>query len=111
MAYGWETKPTAQTYLLKNATVWTCESEGILENADVLIQNGKIAQVGQNLRAAGAVEIDATGKHITPGIIDEHTHIGASRGINEGTQASSAEVSIGDVINSEDVNIYRQLSG
>jgi imidazolonepropionase-like amidohydrolase len=111
MAYGWKTKPTTQTYLLKNGTVWTNEAEGILENADVLIRNGKVVQVGKNLPSSGAIEIDATGKHITSGVIDEHTHIAASRGINEGTQASSAEVSIGDVVNSEDINIYRQLSG
>ena len=55
--------------------------------------------------------IDATGKHITPGILDEHTHIAASRGINEGTQASSARESIGTVVNSEDVNVYRHLAG
>lgn len=59
-----------------------------------------------------AITIDATGRHVTPGIIDEHTHIAASRSINEGSsQFSSAEVRIGDVVNSEDVNIYRQLSG
>lgn len=111
MAYGWKDKPEAQNYLLKNATVWTNEAEGILENADVLIENGKIAQVGQNLSSRSATVIDAAGKHITSGVIDEHTHIGASRGINEGSQVSSAEVRIGDVINSEDINIYRQLSG
>ncbi|MCB0641599.1 MAG: amidohydrolase family protein, partial [Phaeodactylibacter sp.] len=110
-AFGWTQQPTAKTYLIKNATVWTNEAEGILENADVLIQNGKIQQVGKNLKANGAVEIDATGKHLTPGIIDEHSHIAVSRGVNEGTQASTAEVRIGDVINSDDVNIYRQLSG
>ena len=112
MAFGWAERPTPQTYLLKNATVWTNEPQGILENADVLIRNGKIEQVGKRLSAKGAIEIDATGRHVTPGIIDEHTHIGASRGINEGSsQFCSAEVRIGDVVNSEDINIYRQLSG
>ncbi len=111
MAYGWKEKPQAGNYLLKNATVWTNEAEGILEEADVLIENGKIAQVGQNLSSRSATIIDAQGKHVTSGVIDEHTHIGASRGINEGSQASSAEVRIGDVVNSEDINIYRQLSG
>lgn len=111
LPFGWTERPKAQTYLLKNATVWTNEKEGILKNSDVLIQNGKIAGVGKNLSASGAVVVDATGKHITPGVIDEHTHIAASRGINEGTQASSAEVSIGDIVNCDDINIYRQLSG
>ena len=110
-AFGWTELPKAQTFLLKNATVWTNEREGILQNADVLIQNGKIAKVGKGIEQAGAVVIDATGRHVTPGIIDEHSHIAASRGINEGTQASSAEVRIGDVVDSEDIDIYRQLSG
>ena len=110
-AFGWEEKPQQKTYVLKNATVWTNEEAGILENADVIIQNGKITKVGKDLGVKGAIEIDATGKHITPGIVDEHTHIAGSRGINEGSQASSAEVRIGDVVNSEDINIYRQLAG
>ncbi len=110
-AYGWTERPRRQAVLIKNATVWTNEAAGILENTDVLIRDGKIAQVGAGLNIRGVTIIDAGGKHLTPGIIDEHTHIAASRSINEGTQASSAEVRIGDVVNSEDINIYRQLSG
>ena len=109
--YGWTEKPTPETVLFKNATVWTNTNDGILENADVLISNGKIRQVGKNLPSAGATVIDAKGKHITSGIIDEHSHIAISRGVNESAQASSAEVRIGDVVNSDDVNIYRQLAG
>jgi len=55
--------------------------------------------------------IDGKGKHLTSGIIDEHSHIAISRGVNEGGQAVTAEVSIGDVVNPDDINIYRQLSG
>ncbi len=110
VAYGNESIPTAENVLLKNATVWTNEKEGILTNADVLIENGKIKAVGKNLNAGNAKVIDATGKHITPGIIDEHSHI-ALNGTNEGAQAVSSEVRMGDVVNSEDVNIYRQLAG
>ncbi|MBI1226770.1 MAG: amidohydrolase family protein [Bacteroidetes bacterium] len=110
-AFGWTERPKPGTFLLKNATVWTCEKDGILQNTDVLIANGKISKIGKNLSDAGATVVDATGKHITPGIIDEHSHIAISRGVNEGTQASSAEVRIGDVVDSEDIDIYRQLSG
>jgi len=109
--FGWTSKPKQETVLLKNATVWTNEDEGILENADVLIKDGKIAQVGENLSAGGATEVDATGKHVTCGVVDEHSHIAISRGVNECTQASTAEVTIEDVVNSDDVNIYRQLAG
>ena len=112
VAFGNETLPTAQTFLIKNATVWTNEQDGIVENTDVLIENGKIANIGKNLTLPqGATAIDGTGKHLTAGIIDEHSHIAISRGVNEGSQESTAEVRIGDVINSEDINIYRQLAG
>ncbi|MEM9981069.1 MAG: amidohydrolase family protein [Bacteroidota bacterium] len=110
VAYGWETPPKQEDILFKNATVWTNEQEGILEETDVLVKGGKITQVGKNLNAGGAKVVEATGKHLTSGIIDEHSHIALSS-VNEGTQASSAEVRMYDAINSEDVNIYRQLSG
>jgi len=111
VAHGNATKPKAETILIKNATVWTNEADGILENTDVLLENGKIAKVGKDLAAGGAREIDGTGKHLTPGIIDEHSHIAISRGVNEGSEAVTAEVNIEDVVDSEDINIYRQLSG
>jgi len=109
--YGSAVLPKQETYLFKNATVWTNENEGVLKQADVLVKQGKIAAVGSNLNAVGAIEINARDKHITAGIIDEHSHIAISNGVNEGTQSSSSEVRIGDVINSEDINIYRQLAG
>lgn len=110
--YGWEApQPKQQDILIKNATVWTNEQQGRLENTDVLIRAGKIAQVGRNLPAGNALVIDGTGKHLTPGIIDEHSHIAITRGVNEGTQSVTSEVRIADVVNPEDINIYRQLSG
>ena len=110
-AFGRKELPKSEKILFKNATVWTSETEGVLPNTDVLIENGKIIQIGKNLNITNAKTVDATGKHLTAGVIDEHSHIAASRGINEGTQSCSAEVRIADVINSEDVNIYRQLAG
>ena len=110
LAYGFTAKPKSETILFKNATVWTNESDGILENTDVLIKDGKISKIGKNLSNNNAKIIDATGKHITAGIIDEHSHIAAAS-INEGGQNSSAEVTIEDVLNDEDINIYRNLAG
>lgn len=110
-AYGWKTKPIAKTYLIKNTTVWTNEKEGILKNTDVLIQNGKITALAKNLQAAQALVIDGTNKHLTAGIIDEHSHIAVNGGVNECSESNTSEVRIGDVINSDDINIYRQLSG
>jgi len=108
--YGWDSLPRQQDLLIKNATVWTNEKEGRLENTDVLVKGGKIAQIGKNLSAAGATVIDGTGKHLTPGVIDEHSHI-AAFSINEGAQSVTSEVRIADNLNPEDINIYRQLSG
>jgi len=113
VGYGWlkDEEPTQQSVIIKNATIWTNEADGVLENTDVLIKNGKISSIGTGIGATADIEIDGEGKHVTAGIIDEHSHIAISRGVNEWTQQSSAEVSIADVINSEDINIYRQLSG
>jgi imidazolonepropionase-like amidohydrolase len=107
---GNETIPQQETILIKNATVWTNEKEGRLANTDVLLKAGKIAKIGKDLSEAGARVIDGTGKHLTPGIIDEHSHI-AAMSINEGAQSVTSEVRIGDNMNPEDINIYRQLSG
>ncbi len=108
-AYGRTALPQVQTMLIKNATVWTMENEGVLEGTDVLVQNGKIARIGKNLSAAGATVVDGTGMHLTPGIIDEHSHIGATS-IND-VLANSSMVRIGDNIDPEDPDIYRALSG
>jgi len=110
LGYGYEEMPKQETILFKNATVWTNEKEGKLEGADVLVKNGKIAAVGKNLSDATAKVVDATGKHITAGIIDEHSHIAAAS-INEGAQSVTSEVRIADNLNPDDINIYRQLSG
>ena len=117
MGYGWENELNTQNNLFKGATVWTNEALGIVENTDVAISDGKIIALGSNLIGEEIFgkkafnTIDAKGKHLTSGIIDEHSHIAISKGVNEGSQASSAEVSIQNVVNSDDVNIYRQLSG
>lgn len=112
LAYGYTEAPKADAIVIRNATVWTNEKEGVIEKADVYLSGGKIQAVGKSLSVpSGVKELDGTGKHVTSGIIDEHSHIGISHGVNEGTQAVTAEVSIGDVVNSEDINIYRQLAG
>jgi imidazolonepropionase-like amidohydrolase len=110
IGFGNYAQPTQETYLIKNVTVWTSEDAGILENTDVLLKDGKIAEIGKNLKARRATEIDGTGKHLTAGIVDEHSHIAASS-INEGAQNSSAEVTIEDVVDPTDINIYRNISG
>jgi imidazolonepropionase-like amidohydrolase len=109
--FGYTELPKVETVLLKNGTVWTNEKDGILQNTDVLLEGGKIKAIGKNLAAGNAKVIDATGKNITAGIVDEHSHIAGTGGINEGTQSVTSEVRIADVIDAEDINIYRQLAG
>lgn len=108
--FGYEQAPLQRAVLFKGATVWTCAAAGVLDSTDVLIQGGKIVAIGRGLREGDTV-IDARGMHLTPGIIDEHSHIAISRGVNEGTHAVTAEVEIGHVIDPDDINIYRQLAG
>jgi len=108
--YGWDSLPTQHDLLIKNATVWTNEKEGRLANTDVLVKAGKIVKIGKGLDAGGAQVIDGTGKHLAPGIIDEHSHI-AAFSINEGAQSVTSEVRIADNLNPEDISIYRQLAG
>lgn len=114
-AYGWKwadlKSAENKTYLIKNTTVWTNEKEGILTNTDVMTEGGKIKKVGKNLSCSSCTTIDGTGMHLTSGIIDEHSHIAMTRGVNESGQSSTAEVRMGDVLNADDINIYRQLSG
>ena len=109
-ALGAQQPAAAPPTLIKNATILTV-TKGRLENTDLLLQNGKIAQIGKNLSApAGAKVIDATGKYVMPGIIDPHSHTMADA-INEGSRSVTSMVRMTDVMNPTDVNIYRQLAG
>ncbi len=111
-AYGFSALPEQpDAVLIRNGNLWTCESDGILENRDMLIKNGKIEKIGKDLRAPrGAVIIEAEGKQITPGLIDCHAHL-AERSVNEGSVAISSEVRMKDVLDPDDITIYRQLAG
>lgn len=105
-------KPTMETHgtcLIRNGTVITV-THGVIPNGDVLVEKGKISAIGKNLQAPPGVPIlDATGKFITPGIVDAHSHI-ASDATNEGTDSITAEVRIQDVLNPESLSIWRGLS-
>lgn len=113
MAYGFDSIPESQPILFNHVTIWTNGIEGIIKEGYVLVEDGKISYAGTRKPSLPkeTIEIDGTGKHLTSGIIDEHSHIAISKGVNEGGQAISAEVSIGDVVHPDDINIYRQLSG
>ena len=106
-------KGTANILIL-NATVWTCGPSGVITNASIRIADGRIAAIGPEIGAPipfDGIIIDATGKHVTPGLIDCHSHSMILGGVNEATLPSTAMVRIADVVNSETENIYRQLAG
>ncbi|MEM9552703.1 MAG: amidohydrolase [Acidobacteriota bacterium] len=111
-AWAVETPERPAAVLVRGATIWTSGPEGRLENADLLVQDGRVVAVGAGLEAPrGALVVDAAGKHVTPGLIDAHSHTAIDGAVNEATNITTAEVRIGDVVDSEDVNIYRQLAG
>ena len=106
----YEARAEADDWLIRDATVLTI-ADGTIEGGDVLVENGKIAAVGQNLDApSGADVYDASGEYVMPGIVDAHVHIGISN-VNEATNPVTAEVSVGDVLDPFDVSLYRALAG
>src|ERR1044071_3421619 len=103
-------RSSAPETLIRNATIITV-THGTLQNTDVLMRNGKIAAVGKNLNASPTARIiDATGKFVMPGIIDCHSHSMLDT-INEGTLAVTSMVRTRDVLNTTDVDLYRELAG
>jgi len=101
-----------KTVLIQGATIWTSGPQGTLQNADLLVTSGKITAVGPGLKApGGAPVIDGKGMHVTPGIVDCHSHTAISRGVNESSHAVTCEVRIGDVIDATDIGLYRDLAG
>lgn len=101
-----------KSVLIQGATIWTSGPQGTLQNADLLVTGGKISAVGPGLKAlGGAPVIDGKGMHITPGIIDCHSHAAISRGVNESSHAVTCEVRIGDVVDATDIGLYRDLAG
>ncbi len=99
------------TFAITNAQVWTV-SGPVIENGTVLVSGGKIRAVGKDVKIPGGAEvIDAKGGALIPGIIDCHSHIAIEGGVNEGTLAVTAMCAIGDVLNPDDVSIYRALAG
>jgi imidazolonepropionase-like amidohydrolase len=101
---------SAQETLIRNATILTV-SHGTLQNSDILLRRGKIAAIGQNLKASpDALVIDATGKFVMPGIIDCHSH-SMLDAINEGSLSVTSMARTRDVLNPTDPDLYRELAG
>jgi imidazolonepropionase-like amidohydrolase len=101
----------AEVTVIRNATIMTESGKGTIKGS-ILVRDGKIAEIGENLTVpAGATVVDANGQWVTPGIIDCHTHIAVDGNMNEATVSVSSMVNIKDVINPEDIAIYRALAG
>lgn len=104
--------PAAGTWAITNATILTVGPAGTISNGTVLVREGRIAAVGADVRVpAGATVVDGRGLYVMPGIIDAHSHTAVEGGVNECTDAITAEVRIADVIDHRDIDIYRQLAG
>jgi imidazolonepropionase-like amidohydrolase len=101
----------ASVILIQNATILTV-SHGTIERGSILIKDGKIAEVGAIVKAPkDAQVIDAAGQFVIPGIIDCHSHIAVDGSVNEGSISVSSIVNIADVLNPDDIDIYRDLAG
>lgn len=111
--YSVKEYPEQGSVLITNTTVWTSGPQGIIENGFVAIQAGKVSLISPTLPSLQGewTIIDGKGKHVTPGIIDCHSHTGISGGVNESGQAITAEVRIGDVTDPDSISWYRQLAG
>jgi imidazolonepropionase-like amidohydrolase len=96
--------------VIQNATILTV-SHGTIEHGSILIKDGKIAEVGQSVKAPkDAQVIDAAGQFVIPGIIDCHSHI-ALEAVNEASVSVSSMVNMEEVLNPDDIDIYRDLAG
>jgi imidazolonepropionase-like amidohydrolase len=102
----------AETVAITGGTILTVGPQGTIERGTLLIRDGKIAAVGRDVQVpAGARVIDARGRFVMPGILDCHSHTAVEEGVNEGSQIVTPEVRVSDVIEHDDINIYRQLAG
>jgi imidazolonepropionase-like amidohydrolase len=105
-------RPTLQTggdCVIRNVSIHSAVSPAVL--GDVLVLAGKITAIGSVSAPPGIVEIDGTGKHLAPGVVDCHSHMAIDGGVNEGTLSITAEVSIADVVDPDDLSIWRALAG
>jgi len=100
----------AETIVIRNATIMTV-TKGTFKGS-IVVKDGKITDVGEKvMEPEGATVIDASNEYVIPGIIDCHSHIAIDGGVNEGSVSVSSMVNIKDVINPDDIAIYRALAG
>ena len=105
----------AERVLFRGATLWTCGAAGVVEGGDLLVEDGRIAYAGPRrawrFEGDPPREVDLGGRHVTPGLIDCHSHTGLAGGVNEWTSNSTAEVRMVDALDADEIDWYRQLAG
>jgi len=101
----------APVVAVTGATILTV-TKGTIPNGTLIVRDGKIAAVGSGLAVpADAEVIDASGRFVTPGLIDAHSHIAVDGQVNEGGTTVSSMTGIEDVLDPTDINIHRDLAG
>ena len=113
-AFGRLEPGSAERVLFRGATLWTCGPQGIVENGDLLVADGRIAYAGPRREFRldeGMRLVELDGRHVTPGLIDCHSHTGLFGGVNEWTSNATAEVRMADALDPDDIDWYRQLAG
>ena len=113
MEYGFESIPAMPDHLIvRNATLWTQGPQGIIGDADMLVSRGRIVEVGKNLKAPrNAIVVNAEGRHVTPGIVDPHLHSSIKGGVNEVGNNMTPETRVRDVLEPDNIWVYRLLAG
>lgn len=111
--FGREAAPEQPALVIfANATIWPADGRKPFVGS-VKVEAGRITAVTEGEMpgiAGNATVINLAGKHVSPGIIDCHSHMATDGGVNEGGQNITAEVRIGDFVDPDDINIYRQLA-
>jgi len=112
--YAYDEPPAQESVLIHNATIWTQTDAGVIDTGWIRIDNGEIRDLGagepRTMRADRV--IDAQGRHVTPGLIDAHSHTGLFRfGVNEAGQAVTSECRIADSLDPGHIGFYRELAG
>jgi len=113
-AFGRVEPGTSERVLFRGATLWTCGPQGIVENGDLLVDEGRILYAGprREFRLDADLRIvELDGRHVTPGLVDCHSHTGLRGGVNEWTSNATAEVRMADALDPDDIDWYRQLAG
>jgi imidazolonepropionase-like amidohydrolase len=98
---------------IRNATILTI-TNGRIDRGTVVIRGSRIAAVGpvdEVTVPANAQVIDGTGRFVMPGIIDSHSHTAVEGAVNESTLPNTGMVRISDVLDPDDISVYRQLAG